>query len=165
MQEESPAAAVSYWSHLHHLWVRPICSCMHSCQHISVLDAQYNAHWRCWAAGFHSKHVQRRAHRCLLSLSIFLLVCYPRVARYVLCRVVLFAVTTVFYILLAVGMHQGLQFQLGAGLTPWPSWAWWIAVINSWLWMSLGAVALCGERTVNGCARTSEYIDDVIPAT
>ena len=61
------------------------------------------------------------------------------------CRVVLFGVTVAFYILLAIGVKRGLQFQTGVGLTPWPSWAWFIAIINSWLWLGLSSIAICGE--------------------
>ena len=61
---------------------------------------------------------------------------------------ILFGVTVAFYIILAVGVNRGLKWQLGVGLTPWPSWAWWIAAINSWLWASLGAVAICGRSAL-----------------
>ena len=61
------------------------------------------------------------------------------------CRVVLFGVTVAFYILLAIGVKRGLHFQTGVGLTPWPSWAWFIAIINSWLWLRLSSTAICGE--------------------
>ena len=79
-----------------------------------------------------------------------LLISGPQISRAspAACRVILFGVTVVFYILLAVGVTRGLKFQLGVGLTPWPSWAWWIATINSWLWMSLGAVATCGKSAL-----------------
>ena len=61
------------------------------------------------------------------------------------CRVILFGVTVAFYVLLAIGVSRGLKAQLGVALIPWPSWAWWLAVISSWLWLSLGIIAVSGE--------------------
>jgi hypothetical protein len=64
------------------------------------------------------------------------------------CRVILLGVTVAFYILLAIGVKKGLQFQTGVGLTPWPSWAWFMATINSWLWLGLSSTSICGELTL-----------------
>ena len=60
-------------------------------------------------------------------------------------RVILFGVTVAFYVLLAIGVSRGLKAQLGVALIPWPYWAWWLAIISSWLWLSLGTIAVCGE--------------------
>ena len=97
--------------------------------------------------------IQACANLCIDICIPGLRICGPPVCAWwqvspAACRVILFGVTVAFYIILAVGVNRGLKWQLGVGLTPWPSWAWWIAAINSWLWMSLGAVAICGRSAL-----------------
>jgi len=63
-------------------------------------------------------------------------------------RVTLFASAVVMFILLVVGVSKYTKSHLGHKFIPWPHWAWWIAVINSWLWAGLAIVAHRGVSRV-----------------
>ncbi len=88
-------------------------------------------------------------HACSSLYSLLAFLYLLPISDWYECRVLLFGVTVAFYVLLAVGVSRGLKAQLGVALIPWPSWAWWLAVISSWLWLSLGIVAVCGKCQVS----------------
>ncbi len=59
-----------------------------------------------------------------------------------LCSLVLFLSAIVMFILLGIGVAQYTTDHLGRKFVPWPHWAWWLAIVNSWLWALLKSVEL-----------------------
>jgi hypothetical protein len=53
------------------------------------------------------------------------------------------------FILLGVGIAKYTTSHLGHKYIPWPHWAWWVAVVNSWLWAGIAIVALRGTALTN----------------
>ena len=65
------------------------------------------------------------------------------------CRLTIFVSAVVMFILLGVGVARFTTSHLGHKYIPWPHWAWWVAVVNSWLWAGLAIVARKGTALTN----------------
>lgn len=49
------------------------------------------------------------------------------------------------FILLGIGVARYTTDHLGRKFIPWPHWAWWVAIVNSWLWAFIAFAARSGE--------------------
>ncbi len=53
------------------------------------------------------------------------------------------------FILLGIGVARYTTDHLGRKFVPWPHWAWWVAIVNSWLWAFIAVAACMGELTIS----------------
>ncbi|BDA49185.1 hypothetical protein COCOBI_13-2950 [Coccomyxa sp. Obi] len=75
-----------------------------------------------------------------------------------LSSVILFLSAMVMFILLGVGVAQYTTDHLGRKFIPWPHWAWWVAIVNSWLWAIITCVARI-ERNKEKAANLSHLAE------